>query len=104
PVPESKWKVGQRVPVKIALANGGGERISDAEAAALAADCRVNFQASGAQSHGPDCMKYDALNKQFVYTWKLGKNGTGPATIRVWISYPGTAVKTQLAESITITR
>lgn len=104
PVPGSKWKVGQRVPVKIALANGAGERITDAEAAALAAACRVNFQASGAQLQGPDCMKYDAMNKQFIYTWKLAKNGTGAATILVRISYPGTTVKTELAETIMITR
>jgi hypothetical protein len=104
PVPESHWKIGQRVPVKIALANGAGDRISDAEATALAAACRVTFQASGAQSKGPDCMKYDFEKDQFVYTWKLGKNGTGAATIVVRISYPGTAVQTQLSESITIIR
>jgi hypothetical protein len=104
PVPGSKWKIGQTVPIKIALASGGGVRISDAEAGALAAACRVTFRASGAQAKGPDCMKYDALNDQFVYNWKLGRNGTGPATIVVGISYPGTTIKTQLSESIMITR
>jgi hypothetical protein len=64
----------------------------------------VTFQASGAQSKGPDCMKYDSEKDQFVYAWKLGKNGTGGATIVVRISYPGTAVQTQLSESITIIR
>jgi hypothetical protein len=102
PVPESHWKVGQRVPVKVALVNGAGVPISDAEAAELAAACRVTFLASGAQSHGPTCLKYDADKDQFVYTWKLGKRGTGAATIAVRISYPGTAVRTELSESITI--
>jgi hypothetical protein len=104
PVPESHWKVSQRVPVKIALADVADVRISDAEAAELAVGCRVTFQASGAQSKGPDCMKYDADKDQFVYAWKLGKNGDGPATIVVRVSYPGTAVQTELSESITIIR
>ncbi len=104
PVPESHWKVGQRVPVKVALADATDVRISGAEAATLAAACRVTFQASGAQSQGPNCLKYDPANDQFIYTWKLGKNGIGAATIIVRISYPGTVVKTQLSEPITITR
>jgi hypothetical protein len=104
PVPGSHWKVGQRVPVKVALADAADVRISGAEAAALAAACLVTFQASGAQSKGPDCLNYDADKQQFIYTWKLGKNGTGAATIVVRISYPGTAVVTQLSEPITITR
>jgi hypothetical protein len=104
PVPSSKWKLGQSVPVKVALANGAGVRISDSEAASLAQACRVTFQASGAQSKGPDCMKYDASTDQFIYTWKLGKSGIGSATIVVRISYPGTTTTTQLQESISITR
>jgi hypothetical protein len=104
PVPNSKWKVSQSVPVKVALANGAGVRISDSEAAALAQACRVKFQATGAQSKGPDCMKYDASTDQFIYTWKLGKNGIGATTIVVRISYPNTATTTQRSEPITITR
>jgi hypothetical protein len=103
PVPSSKWKLGQSVPIKVALANGAGVRISDAAAAALAQACRVKFQASGAQSKGPDCMKYDASTDQFIYTWKLGKSGIGPATIVVRISYPNTTTTTQRSEPILIT-
>ena len=44
------------------------------------------------------------LQARFVYAWKLGKNGTGPATIAVSISYPGSSVVTRLSESIVIIR
>ena len=103
PVPLSKWKVGQTVPVKVAL-GVAGTRISDTEGAALAADCRVTFTAAGAQSKAPQCLKYDPLMDQFIYAWKLGRNGTGSATISVSISYPPSSVVTQLSESITIIR
>jgi hypothetical protein len=102
PVPLSKWKVNQGVPVKVALGDGDGIRISDSEAAALAGDCRVMFSASGAQLQEPACMKYDARKDQFVYNWKLGRQGTGPAEIVVTVSYPGTSVTTLLTEMITI--
>ncbi|HSO29130.1 MAG TPA: choice-of-anchor Q domain-containing protein [Candidatus Sulfomarinibacteraceae bacterium] len=104
PVPWSKWMVGQTVPVKVALGDGGGNRISDSEALALASACRVTFSATGAQTKGPECVKYDILKDQFVYNWKLGRNGTGTATITVSISYPGTTVTTRLEWPITITR
>ena len=104
PVPGSKWKLGQTVPAKIALGDAAGTRISDAEASALAQACRVQFSASGAQTRTPICAKYDPEKDQFVATWKLGKRGTGPATIRMSVSYPGTTVETRLTLSITIIR
>jgi hypothetical protein len=104
PVPWSKWMVGQTVPVKVALGDAGENRISDSEAIALAQACRVTFSASGAQTKGPDCVKYDIVKDQFVYNWKLGRNGTGTATIAASISYPGTTVTTRLELHITITR
>ena len=104
PVPLSKWKVGQTVPIKVALGNAAGVRISDADGAALAANpCQVKFSATGAQSQAAQCMKYDAAMDQFVYTWKLAKRGTGTATITVTISYANSTVTTQLSEQITIT-
>jgi len=104
PAPLSKWKVGQTVPVKVALGDLGGTRIADAEGAALAAACRVTFTATGAQTKTAQCLKYDPLMDQFIYAWKLDKNGTGTETIRVSISYPGSSVVTRLAEAIIITR
>jgi hypothetical protein len=104
PVPGSKWKVGMTVPIKIALGNADGIRVSDAVGRALAANCRVRFSASGAQTKSAECMKYDSEKNQFVYAWKLGKTGTGAATIRVTIGYPGTTSTTQKTLPITITK
>ncbi len=103
PIPNSKWKVGQTVPVKIALGDAAGTRISDAEAARLASACRVRFSASGAQTVAAQCLKYDPAKHQFLNGWKLAKNGTGQASISVSISYPGTASTTVRTEQITIT-
>lgn len=102
PAPNSKWKTGQSVPIKIALSNAAGTRLSDTGAVQLASACRVKFSASGAQSLASQCMTYDASNDQFKYTWKLAKSGKGAATIRVTITYPGTAVVTQKTVQITI--
>lgn len=105
PAPGSKWKLGQTVPIKVALANATGVRISDAAAAALASACRVTFAVTGAQvvSDGP-CLKYDAANDQFVYAWKLKRQGIGAATIAVAVSYPSSTVTTRLSVPIAISR
>jgi hypothetical protein len=103
PAPSSRWKAGTTVPIKIALADAGGTRISDTQAAALASACRVKFSASGAQTKTAQCMKYDAKNHQFVFSWMLAKTGTGAETITVTVSYPGTTTTTTKSESITIT-
>lgn len=102
PVPLSKWKVGQTVPIKIALGDLAGTRIPDAEAAALARNCLVTFSATGAQTKTAQCLKYDARADQFIYNWKLAKTGTGMAAISVSISYPGSTTKTILTEQIEI--
>ena len=103
PVPSSKWKLGQTVPIKIALADGSGTRISDTEAAAMASACRVKFSATGAQTKPAQCMKYDATNHQFVLNWMLAKTGAGPAVITVTVSYSGTTTTTTKTDPITIT-
>jgi len=64
----------------------------------------VKFSAAGGQSEPATCMKYDLEKRQFVYSWKLEKTGTGAATIRVTIGYPGTAATTQKTLQITITK
>jgi hypothetical protein len=103
PVPGSKWKAGQTVPVKIALANGNSTTIPNAEATQLARACRVTFSATGAQTKAAACMKYDTTSHRFIYNWKLSKTGTGAATIKVTVSYVGTSTKTTKSEVITIT-
>ena len=70
--------------------------ISDAAGAALARACRVTFSATGRPVRDrAQCLKYDAGKHQFVYNWKLGKSGVGPATITLAINYPGTSATTQ---------
>jgi hypothetical protein len=102
PVPNSKWKQGQNVPVKFALAGANGVQISDSEAQSLLSPtCRVMFAATGAQTVS-DCVKYDTVKHQFVYDWKLGPR-TGNETIAVRVSYPGTTATTSLSEPILIT-
>jgi hypothetical protein len=58
----------------------------------------------GAQTKSAQCLKYDPGTDQFIYSWKLGKAGTGLTTIAVSVSYPGSAIKTVLSEVIQITR
>jgi len=105
PAPNSKWKTGQTVPIKIQVTGAGGQLISDAEANALvaASNCRLKFSVTGAQSLAPTCMSYDANGKLFQFNWKLGSKGTGDATITVTITYPGTTLVTSRSEVITIT-
>jgi hypothetical protein len=101
PAPKSKWKAGQTVPIKLALADVNGNRISDAEAQGLLSPtCRVTFAATGVQGAN-GCMKYDTGDHQFVFNWKLGQ-ATGAVTIAVTVAYPGTASTTVLSTSITV--
>ncbi len=102
PAPKSVWKAGSAAPIKTALVDASGARISDAEGAGLAADCRVTFSATGAQSPAPVCMTYDKSKHQFVYPWKLGK-ALGAETLTVAISYPNTSAITTSTVTITIT-
>jgi hypothetical protein len=103
PSTSSKWKRGQTVPIKIALADANGVRIPDAEAQGLLSPtCRVLFAATGAQTASA-CMKYDVANHQFTYSWKLGQT-TGSVTIAVQVSYAGTTTKTLLSAPISVTR
>jgi len=101
PAPKSKWKSGQTVPIKIALADANGTRIPDADAQGLLSPtCRVTFAATGAQSAN-GCMKYDSGDHQFIFNWKLGQ-AAGPVTISVTVAYPGTSSTTVLSSSITV--
>jgi hypothetical protein len=102
PVPNSKWKIGQTVPVKVALADANGTRISDTEAQGLlSSPCRVTFIATGVQSASA-CTRYDTTNHQFIYNWQLGTK-TGNDTITITVSYPGTTATTTITEPIVIT-
>jgi hypothetical protein len=105
PAASSKWKLGQTVPVKVALGDVNGVRISDIEAAALAAACRVKLSASGVQPLPSQCMKYDVSSHQFSFNWSLPKTGTtGADTVTVTVTYPDTTTTTIKSGAITITR
>jgi mannan endo-1,4-beta-mannosidase len=103
PAPNSKWKRGKTVSVEMALAASSGVRISDAAARSLASACAVHLSASGGQSKTSTCMKYDAKKNQFVLSWKLAKQGSGPTTISATVTYPTMPITTVLSEGITIT-
>ena len=104
PVPMSKWQAGMTVPIKVALGDLDGFRLGDAAAAALAANCRVTFSATGAQAVTGKCLRYDPKMDQLVFNWKLGKNPLGTTVLKVAISYPGSSTVTTLSEAITIVR
>ena len=81
----SSWRRGTTVPIKMALVNADGKRISDARAAALVATpCKVKFSASGVQSRSAVCLKYDAASNDFNFDWKPAATGaTGSTTLMV---------------------
>lgn len=103
PAANARFRVGQTIPVKVALADVDGVRIPDAEAAALAADGRLTVSATGAQTLAESAMRYDAAKDQFVFTWRLARRGAGDATLTAVVHYPGTTDTTRLSETITIT-
>ncbi len=86
PVPKSKWKPGQTVPIKIALTNSAGTRVQACSA------CSVTFQATKVgttgQAVGPTPMTYDPTTKQYQYNWKLATKGTGLTNLIVTVTYP----------------
>jgi hypothetical protein len=100
PVPGSKLKTGQTVPVKIALADANGTRISDADGTALASACRVRVSVTP-NILVPQCMKYDPSADQFLFNWKV--SGGGPAMLNAIVGYPSTDVTTQMTLAIAIT-
>lgn len=104
PVPNSKWKVSQTVPVKFALAGSNGVRLSDAAAAALVTpgNCRVKISAGPAVTVTPTCVRYDAVNHQFVFNLKLTTRGS--ETVTITVSYPNTSSTTNKSVSFTITK
>ncbi len=97
----STWRIGSVVPVRFSLTDVFGTRISDTEAAALVAACRVTFSATGPATAGPVCMSYSS--RRFFYSWTIPGAGTGTETLVTTITYPNTAVKTVLTRPIKIT-
>ena len=100
PVPGSKWKPGQTVPVKIALTTAQGARTK------ACSGCTVMFQATkvgtAGQAIGPVSMKYDTGTQQYIYNWKLANKGVGLTDLRVYVTYPNSATLTAKTEQIKI--
>lgn len=99
PAPNSKWKAGSTVPIKVQLTDYSGKPIANNEAAALG--CRVRFAVTGAQT-ATGCLTYNSKSQTFQYDWKLAKT-TGPAAVSVTVTYPLTSTTTSRSSAITIT-
>jgi hypothetical protein len=80
----STFKLGSTVPVKFALADYNGNRISDAAAQAIADACDARFSyavyssstpapvdetASSNPANTGDCFRYDPAADQFIFNW-----------------------------------
>ena len=109
PATGSQWRRSDFIPVKIALNDRNGIRISDARAASLVIEpCRVKFSAEGAHPRSPVCMKYNATTNEFYFNWSPGINAAtgitnliGAATYK--FSMPE-KVTTAKSRAITITQ
>ena len=81
PASNSNWKRTASIPVKIALVDRKGRRITDTRANSLISDpCKVKFSANGAQSKAPVCMKYNATTNEFSFNWTPGATAATGAT------------------------
>lgn len=102
PAPNSKLKGGRTVPIKFALTDVNGVRISDALAAQLLSPaCKVQVFAVGVQTLAATCLRYDSASDQFIYNWKLGKT-PGAETISILVSYHAGRFGVITSESVTI--
>lgn len=96
------WKAGRTVPIKFALTDAYGAKISDILAAGLLSPtCRVQLSASGPSPLASTCVPYDPVADQFSYNLKLGKAG-GTERFDVTVSYPGTTYTITKSGSATI--
>ena len=93
------------VPIRFLLTDVAGNQIPDGEADALVIPqrtCQVEIVATGAQTEGPDCAKYDSRSREFSDKWKLRPHGTGAAQIDITVQYLGTPVITSQSVAIQI--
>ena len=92
PIPLSTYKVGSTIPVKFALADASGTRLSDAVARSLVASpCKVKVSLG---SGTKNCVAYNATTDTFQYNLKVPKNlPAGSYKIFIEVSAPdGTGV------------
>jgi FG-GAP repeat protein len=78
---------GSAVPLRFALTDAAGTPIADADALALAADCRVRILLDGI---APGCARYDATANRFEYVLKTPKTLTpGKHTVTIQVVFTG---------------
>jgi hypothetical protein len=85
PLPKSSYNAGATIPVKFALGDVNGTRISDAEAQAIASDCRAKVRLD---SGAPGCASYNATTDTFQFNLNTSKNlskGTHTITVDVFV-------------------
>jgi len=85
PLPKDSYKAGATIPVKFALADATGTRISDAEAQAIASSCRAQVRLD---SGAPGCASYSAATDTFQFNLNTAKNtskGTHTITLNVYV-------------------
>ena len=102
PIPQSSYKAGSTIPVKFALANNAGTKISDSAAQALAAGCFVKVRLDGAASPTV-CATYDTKSKTFQADFKVAKGLSGANHINLDVYAPnGSGLVQTETEPITI--
>lgn len=101
PVQGASVRASSTLSIFVRLTDVNGVLISDSEGASLASACRVQYRASGAQAHGITCLTYDPAYHRFSKTWKLG-TATGTETLTAQVTYPGTSLRTSVANGFTI--
>jgi hypothetical protein len=85
PLPKSSYNAGATIPVKFALGDAGGTRISDAEAQAIASSCRAQVRLD---SGAPGCASYNAATDTFQFNLNTAKNlskGTHTIAVNVFV-------------------
>jgi hypothetical protein len=88
PIRRSSYKRGAQIPVKFALANHAGVKLSDTAALALLSPtCRVKITLDGVEQGG--CASYDTVSDTFKYDLKTSKGlAIGDHTIAIQVSAP----------------
>ncbi len=106
PAPGARFTAGSIVPVSFQLTDAAGNPIPVGESILLVVSGRVTVSASGAQSLPAVRPLYDPFSRSFVLPWfttpKFLGGATGPVTITIAVTHPGTAAQTQTV-GITLT-
>jgi hypothetical protein len=85
PLPKDTSKAGATIPVKFALADAAGTRISDAAAQAIASSCGAKVRLD---SGTPGCASYNATTDTFQFNLNTAKTlskGTHTITLNVFV-------------------